>query len=201
MFLLLTIYAFLSRIICSSVAHISSQWQPFGDLTELVELQMGADVYIRADPSDNTSASTVKTQPAGDDSALPWDQAVGKGGNIVKLLDTEDLSKCGIPQSNFTKWEALAQNGWIKLNHGGVSEPTAQSGTNWTLGGANLGLSIDSQKNIPYLLGQLSNVTIGGTNYRLSWGRYSNVLKHRRRCICSAEPLAMLSRRSSSASC
>lgn len=176
MFSLLKIYAFVSCIIYPSAAHLSSPWQTFGDLTELVELQVGADVYIRADSANNTSDNVVSNKPAGDDGALTWDQAVGKGGNLVKLLDTEDISQCGIPQSNFTKWEALAQNGWIKLNQGGASEPSPQNGTNWTLAAANLGLSTDSQKNIPYLLGQFHNATIDGTNYRFSLGRYGNVM-------------------------
>jgi hypothetical protein len=157
MFLLLALCVFLSYIISPSTALVSPKWLTFEVLPEPAKLQVVADVYVRADPSTNATSSVVIGKPAGDDGGLSWDQAAGKGSNLVKLLDTEDLSQCGIAQSNFTKWEALAQNGWGKLNQG-LSDATAKNVTDWRPAAANLKLSTDGQKNIQYDLGQFERV-------------------------------------------
>ena len=175
MFLLLTLGAFLSCIISPSAALISPKWLNFQDLPKPTDLQVGADVYVRADSSTNATGSVATGKPTGNDGGITWDQAVGKGNNLVKLLDTEDLSECGIAQSNFTEWEALAQNGWGKLNQDS-SDAAEENATDWRPAAAKLKLSTDDQKNVQYDLGQFENVTIGGTSYRSSGGLYRNVM-------------------------
>jgi hypothetical protein len=175
MLLLLAICVLLSCIISPSAALISPKWLTFENLPEPAELHVEADVFARADSSTNSTSSVVIGKPAGEDGGLSWDEAVGKGSNLIKLLDTEDLSQCGIAQSNFTKWETLAQNGWGKLNKG-LSDATAKNVTNWRPAAANLKLSTDAQKNFQYDLGQFENVTIGGTSYQNSGALYVNVM-------------------------
>jgi len=175
MFLFFALCAALLCIISPSASHISPQWLTYNDLSELAELQVESDLYVRTDSATNDSSSVVEPKPVGDDTGLTWDVAVGKGGNLVKLLDTEDLSQCGITQSNFTKWEALGQKGWGKLNEGSPEAATINV-TDWRPAAANLKLSTGDQKNFQYDLGQFDNVTIGGTTYRSSGGLYSNVM-------------------------
>jgi hypothetical protein len=110
----------LSYIVTWSVALISPQWQDLTVMVEPVELSgqiLESDVYIRADPGTNGSGSVVNSKPT-DNTGLTWDNAVGKGNNIDKLLNIDDLSQCSIAQSNFTKWDALAQNSWSKQYQG-----------------------------------------------------------------------------------
>jgi hypothetical protein len=174
--LLLPVLCFLLFCIISpSAALISPKWLTFEDLPEPAELRVEGDVFARADSSTNATSSVIIGKPVGDDGGLSWDQAVGKGSNLVKLLNTEDLSQCGIAQSNFTKWEALSQNGWGKLNQG-LSDATAKNVTDWRPAAKNLKLSTDGQKNIQYDLGQFENVTIGGTSYQNSGALYINVM-------------------------
>ena len=173
--LVLALCLFLSFIISPSAARISPHWQTFENLPGHVDLQVETYLYVRADPAANASVSVVENQPAGSDSALTWDVAVGKGNNLVKLLDTKDVSQCGLSQSNFTRWEALAQHGWSRLDQGSP-EMVAINGTDWRPAAAKLELSTDDQKNIQYNFGQSSNVTIGGRSYRSSGGLYSNVI-------------------------
>jgi hypothetical protein len=175
MLLLLALGVALLCIISPSAARISPQWLTFDGLREPAEMHVEADLYVRADSVTNASGSVVETKPVGDDAGLTWDVAVGKGGNLVKPLDTEDLSQCGIAQSIFTKWEALGQNGWGKLNEGSPEAATINE-TDWRAAAANLKLSTDDQKNFQYDLGQFDIVTIGGTTYRSSGGLYSNVM-------------------------
>lgn len=138
-------------------------------------MHVEADVFARADSSTNATSSIATGKPAGDDGGLSWEQAVGKGKNLVKLLDIEDLLQCGIAQSNFTEWEALGQNGWGKLNTG-LSDAGAKNVTDWRPAAVNLKLSTGGQKNFQYDLGQFENVTIGGTTYQNSGALYSNVM-------------------------
>ena len=175
MFPLLALCVSLSCIISPSAALISPRWLNFQDVPKPADLNVELDLYVRADSSTNATGSVATNKPTGNDGGLTWDQAVGKGKNLVKLLDTEDLSDCGIAQSNFTKWEALGQNGWGKLNQGS-SDATEENATDWRPAAAKLKLSTDDQKNIPYDLGQFENVTIGGTSYRSSGGLYRNVM-------------------------
>jgi hypothetical protein len=175
MLLLLAIFILLSCIISPAAALILPKWLTFENLPDPAELHVEADVFARADSSTNSTSSVVIGKPTGEDGGLSWDQAVGKGSNLVKLLDTEDLSQCGIAQSNFTKWKALAQNGWGKLNQG-LSDTTAKNITNWRPAAANLKLSTDGQKNFQYDLGQFENVTIAGTSYQNSGALYINVM-------------------------
>jgi hypothetical protein len=174
-FLLLALCISLSCIISPSAALISPRWLKFQDVPKPADSNVELDLYVRADSSTNATGSVATNKPTGNDVGLTWDQAVGKGKNLVKLLDTEDLSECGIAQSNFTKWEALGQNGWGKLNQGS-SDATEENATDWRPAAAKLKLSTDDQKNIPYDLGQFENVTIGGTSYRSSGGLYRNVM-------------------------
>lgn len=175
MFLLLVLCVSLSCIISPSAALISPGWLKFQDVPKPADLNVEADLYVRADSSTNATGSVATGKPTGNDGGLTWDQAIGKGKNLVKLLDTEDLSECGIAQSNFTKWEALAENGWGKLNQDSL-DAAEENATDWRPAAAKLKLSADDQKNIPYDLGQFENVTIGGTSYRSSGGLYRNVM-------------------------
>jgi hypothetical protein len=175
MLALLAISVFLSCIVSPSDTLISPKWLTFENLPEPAELHVEAEVFARADSSTNSTSSVVTGKPAGEDGGLSWDLAVGKGNNLIKLLNTEDLSQCGIAQSNFTKWETLAQNGWGRLNQG-LSDANAKNVTNWRPAAANLKLSTDGQKNIQYDLGQFENVTIGGTSYQTSGALYINVM-------------------------
>lgn len=175
MFLVLALCFLLPYVISPSAAFISPKWLTFGDLPEPVDLHVEADVFARADSSTNATSSIATGKPAGDDGGLSWEQAVGKGKNLIKLLDTEDLSQCGIAQSNFTKWEALGQNGWGKLNTG-LSAAGTKNVTDWRPAAANLKLSTDGQKNFQYDLGQFENVTFGGKTYQSSGALYMNVM-------------------------
>jgi hypothetical protein len=175
MFLLLALCVAFSCIVSPSAAYISLPWLSFDDLPDPAELHVEADLYARADSATDTSGSVVESKPVGEDSGLTWDAAVGKGGNLVKLLDTKDLSQYDVSQSNFTKWEALAQNGWGKLKEESPEAVTVNA-TDWRPAATKLGLSTDGQKNIQYDLGQFDNVTVGGTSYRSSGGLYSNVM-------------------------
>lgn len=136
---------------------------------------MAAGISIRQDSATNGSDNVVQSKPSGDDKSLTWGRAVGKGKNILQLLDTDDLSGCGVPQSNFTKWEALAGNGWSKRYQGAPKEDS-NNGTDWRHAADNLKFSTDDKKNTQYDYGQLDNVTLDGTNYQSSGGLYSNVM-------------------------
>lgn len=112
MSLLLALCVSLSCIISPAAAFISPRWPNFQNAPKPANLNVDADLYVRADSLTDATDSVATSKPTGNDGGLTWDQAVGKGKNLVRLLDTEDLSECGIAQSNFTKWEAMAQNGW-----------------------------------------------------------------------------------------
>lgn len=174
----LILHVILSSIICLSVARSSPQWQQldvFPELVEPLEPILETNVYVREESATNTSNSVVNSNPTDNDAGLTWDNAVGKGKNVITLLGTDDLSQCGIAQSSFTKWEALAQNGWGKRDQG-ASRDDSENATDWRPAAGKFGLSTDDQKNIQYDLGQLTDVTIGGTSYRNSGGWYTNVM-------------------------
>lgn len=175
MSLLLALCVSLSCIISPAAAFISPRWPNFQNAPKPANLNVDADLYVRADSLTDATDSVATSKPTGNDGGLTWDQAVGKGKNLVRLLDTEDLSECGIAQSNFTKWEAMAQNGWGKLNQDS-SDAAEENATDWRPAATKLKLSTDDQKNIQYDLGQFQNVTIGRTSYRSSGGLYRNVM-------------------------
>lgn len=136
---------------------------------------MAAGIYTRQDSATNNSDDVVQSKPTDDDKSLTWDRAVGKGKNILKLLDTDDLSGCDIPQPSFTKWEALANNGWSK-RYQGAPKADSDNGSDWRYAAKNLKFSNDDKTNIQYDYGQLDKVTLNGTNYQSSGGIYSNVM-------------------------
>jgi hypothetical protein len=167
----------LSCILTWSVALISPQWQDLTVLVEPVELAgqiLEPEVYIRADPGTNGSDSVINSKPT-DNTGLTWNDAVGKGNNIDKLLNVDDLSQCGIAQSNFTKWEALAENGWSKQYQGSPKDDD-KNVANWKHAAEKLGWSTDGQKNVQYNFEQVDNVTIDGKIYKGSGVLYSNVM-------------------------
>lgn len=178
MFALLYLQVFLLCIVRPSTAQSSPHWYATKVEPELVQPPTPAlptCVYIRQDPTANSSDSVVQSKPADDDYSLTWDRAVGEGKIIVKLLDTDDLPECGAPKSNFTKWEALADNGWSK-RYQGAPKDGPNDGTDWRHAAENLNFSSDDRKNIQYDLEQLGNVSLDGTNYQSSDGFYDNVM-------------------------
>lgn len=178
MFVLPLLYFFLFCIFRTSAVHNPAQWYATTSEPELVELPEPAlttGIYIRQDPTAKKSDNVIQSKPTDDDNSLTWDRAIGDGRNIVKLLDTDDLSECGVPQSNFTTWETLADNGWSKRYQGAPREDS-YNGTDWKHAAENLKFPTDVQKNIQYDLEQLRNVTLDGTNYKSSGGFYSNVM-------------------------
>lgn len=124
----------------------------------------------RAESQDNSSAIVINDKPSGPDDKLDWDHAVSKGNNLMKLLATEDLSTCGVRDSNFTEWKDLDTNGWTSLYKGPPRDAGWESATKW------LKLHSGDQGNIQYNFGQFENVTLNGTDYPRSGGLFMNVM-------------------------
>ena len=173
----------LSGLVHLSTAYDLSTWQStegFYDSSEptLRALEL-ASLHTRSD-SENTSTIVINDRPTEPDATLLWEVARGKGGNLVKLLDSADPSQCGVEQSNFTEWKQLSDNGWIKQYQGPPKDDTKGEGERsmrmWEEAAKALKISTDDQKNIQYTLEQGKNAIINGRNYRSSGGLYSNVI-------------------------
>lgn len=124
----------------------------------------------RAESQDNSSAIVINDKPSDPDDKLDWDHAVSKGNNLMKLLASEDLSTCGVRDSDFTEWKDLDSNGWASLYKG----PPRDAG--WESATKLLKLHSGDQENIQYNFGQFENVTLNGTEYPRSGGFFMNVM-------------------------
>ena len=143
-------------------------------VSEALEL----DLHSRSDV-DNTSAVVINDRPTQPDNKLTWELAVGKGGNLVKLLDSAEPSDCGVEQSTFTEWKTSSENGWSKQ----YQEPPKANTTgsektvlSWKDAANALKISTDNQENTQYILKQAGNVAIAGKKYRHSIGLYNNII-------------------------
>jgi hypothetical protein len=166
-----------------STAYDLSTWQSTEKLYDSSEPVLRAlelaSLHTRSD-SDNASTIVLNDRPTEPDATLIWEVANGKGRNLVKLLDSAELSQCGVEQSNFAEWKQLSDNGWIKKYQAPPKNDTKGEGERimrmWEEAAKALKISTDDQKNIQYTLEQGKNATINGRNYRSSGGLYSNVI-------------------------
>lgn len=111
--LLSILFFCLLSLVHLSKAHNVLPWDITEGLFEPVEpvpLALESALQTRSD-SDNTSAIIVNNRPTQLDKKLTWELAIPKGGNLVKLLDSPELSQCGIEQSKFTEWKQLSGSG------------------------------------------------------------------------------------------
>lgn len=132
----------------------------------------------RSDP-DNNSTIVINDRLTDPDNKLTWELAIGKGGNLVKLLDSADPSQCGVEQSKFTEWKQLSENGWRKQYQGPprVDKKEGESSMrSWEDAARALKFATDDRKNIQYTLRQDRIAAIHGKIYRSSGGLYSNVI-------------------------
>ena len=135
-------------------------------------------LHTRSD-SDNDSTIVINNRPTETDNKLTWELAIGKGGNLVKLLDSAEPSQCGVEQSQFTDWKQLSENGWSKQYQGSPKAETKESEKSmrsWREAAKALKFSTDDQKNIQYTFWQDKNAIVKGKTYRSSGGLYSNVI-------------------------
>jgi hypothetical protein len=178
----LGIFGFLG-LVHLSTAYGLSTWQSTEGLYDSSEPVLRApelaSLHSRSD-SDNTSTIVINDRPTEPNATLLWEVARGKGGNLVKLLDSAEPSQCGVEQSNFTAWKQLSDNGWIKQYQGPPKDDTKGEGERsmrkWEEAAKALKFSTDDQKNIQYTLEQGNNATINGKDYRSSGGLCSNVI-------------------------
>ena len=135
-------------------------------------------LHTRSD-SDNDSTIVINNRPTETDNKLTWELAIGKGGNLVKLLDSAEPSQCGVEQSQFTDWKQLSENGWSKQYQGSPKAETKESEKSmrsWREAAKALKFSTDDQKNIQYTFWQDKNAIVKGKTYRSSGGLYSNII-------------------------
>lgn len=107
------VYPVLLSLVHLSKAHNLLPWDITEGLFEPVEplpLALESALQIRPD-SDNTSAIIVNNRPTEPDKKLTWELAIAKGGNLAKLLDSPELSQCGVEQSKFAEWKQLSESG------------------------------------------------------------------------------------------
>ena len=138
-----------------STAYDLSPWRSTEGLHDSSEPTLRAlelaSLHTRSDP-DTNSTIVINDRPTEPDNKLTWELAIGKGGNLIKLLDSAEPSQCGVEQSNFTEWNQLSENGWSKRYQGPPRADTAGEGERsmriWEEAAKALKFSTDDQKNI-----------------------------------------------------
>lgn len=172
----------LVGVIYLSSLESATPWQIIKKLHDTAQLKKPASssaLHVRADLTDNVTAIVINDGPTDLDGTLTWDLAIGTGTNLIKLLDSDDLSMCSVEQSKFVDWNDLAESGWSKTYQGPPTEGAREGmegGKGWKDAAEKLKFSSDGQKNVQYIFEQDQNTTIGGKSYRGSGGLYSNVL-------------------------
>ncbi|KAM0718204.1 hypothetical protein Q7P37_006536 [Cladosporium fusiforme] len=166
---LLIVFLVLQTLLLATAS--SHQLLPQQALDILIDQSLGPHLITRAESSGNSSGIVIDDKPSDSDEKLDYDHALSKGNNLLKLLATEDLSTCGVQESNFTEWEDLGKNGWSKYYVGAPKDER-----NWKAAAELLKLDAGDEQNVQYSLLHLINVTIDGKDYRASTATYNNVM-------------------------
>lgn len=131
-----------------------------------------------SDEDSGIDSSVVSSKPTDPDDKLTWELALAKGGNLAKLLDTQDTSGCGVKDSVFSDFKALDQNGWQQsVNQKGLTETNVAPGLNndSTYALKALNIPLDDDHNTQVQWDQNKGVTVDGKTYNASHGGYYNV--------------------------